>query len=84
MFEGASKERHECKVLFDELDDFDKAYERTEIPLTAMSCSGTFFCYQKNPPTQCRDSLRLNHRDLRSKNSTILSYRSPRHFEPPK
>jgi hypothetical protein len=47
MFEGASKERHECKVLFDELDDFDKACERSKTSLTARSCSGTFFCYRK-------------------------------------
>jgi hypothetical protein len=39
--EAVSRERHECEILFDELDDVDKAYE------TTMSCFRKFLLLPK-------------------------------------
>jgi hypothetical protein len=35
---AVSRERHGCEMLFDELDDVDKAYEMSKTPFTTMSC----------------------------------------------
>jgi hypothetical protein len=44
---AVSRERHECEILFDELDDVDKAYEMSKTPFTTMSCFRKFLLLPK-------------------------------------